>query len=84
MVENLLLATAGGALGLLLAQGGVRLLAHLIPGYGETVQLQLTPDWEILAFTFLIAVGTGLLFGLLPAWRAFCPWAAGQATSCRI
>jgi predicted permease len=70
VTESLLLAVAGGLLGLLLAQWGVRLLAHYIPGFGETVLLQLTPDLRILAFTFLISVGTGLLFALFPAWRA--------------
>ena len=70
VTESLLLAAAGGALGLLLAQCGVRMLATYIHESGETAQLQLTPDLRILAFTFLISVGTGLLFGLLPAWRS--------------
>jgi predicted permease len=70
MMESLLLAILGGALGLLFAQWGVRLLAHYIPGYGEAVLLQLAPDLKILAFTFLVSVGTALLFGLLPAWRS--------------
>ncbi len=69
VTESLLLAGAGGVLGLLSAQWGVQLLAHYIPEYGETIQLRLTPDLSILAFTFLISIGTGLLFGLLPAWR---------------
>ncbi|MEN6336879.1 MAG: ABC transporter permease, partial [Phycisphaerales bacterium] len=70
LTENLLLAGFGGALGLLLAQWGVRLLTRYIPGYGETFLLQLTPDLKILAFTFLVSVGTALLFGLLPAWHS--------------
>lgn len=70
VTENLLLAGAGGILGLVLAQWGVQLLAHYIPGYGETVLLSLAPDRKILAFTFLVSVGAGLLFGLFPAWRS--------------
>ncbi|MCL5278580.1 MAG: ABC transporter permease [Planctomycetes bacterium] len=69
VAESLLLAAVGGVLGLLLAQWGVRLLANYIPEYGASVLLQLTPDVRILAFTFLVSVGTGLLFGLLPAVR---------------
>jgi predicted permease len=69
MTESLLLAGFGGALGLFLAQWGVHLLVRYIPGYGETVLLQLTPDLKVLAFTFLVSVGAALLFGLLPAWR---------------
>lgn len=69
VAESLLLAAGGGTLGLLVAQGGVRLLANYIPDYGQSVQLALTPDLRILAFTFLTSVGTGLFFGLLPALR---------------
>ncbi len=69
-VESLLLALAGGGLGLLLAQLGVRLLANYLPDRGEIVHLALTPDVKILAFTFLISIGTGILFGLLPACRS--------------
>ena len=70
VTESLLLAATGGTLGLLLAQWGVRLLATYIRQSGETAQLQPTPDLRVLAFTFLISVGTGLLFGLFPAWRS--------------
>jgi predicted permease len=69
ITESLLLAAAGGALGLLVAQWGGRLLAGYLPGYGETVLLELTPDARILAFTFLVSALTGVLFGLVPAWR---------------
>jgi len=69
LTESLLLAAAGGALGLLLAQWGVRLLVHYIPEYGQSVFFELAPDAKILAFTFLVSAGTGLLFGLIPAWR---------------
>jgi len=68
VTESLLLAAVGGLLGLLLAQWSVRLMANYIPNYGENVLLELTPDLKILAFTFLISLGTGLFFGLLPAW----------------
>jgi predicted permease len=68
VTESLLLAAVGGLLGLLLAQWGVRLLANYIPGYGTTVHLTLTPDLRVLLFTFVVSAGTGVLFGLLPAW----------------
>ena len=68
VTESLLLASVGGVLGLLLAQWGARLLAHYIPGQGDTVQLQIMPDLKVLGFTFLISLGTGFLFGLFPAW----------------
>ena len=34
------------------------------------IALDLTPNLRILAFTAGVSVGTGLLFGLAPAWRA--------------
>jgi predicted permease len=70
MTESLLLAAVGGTLGLLLAQWGVRLPATYIRQSGEIARLQLTPDWRILAFAFLISLATALLFGLVPAWRS--------------
>jgi predicted permease len=70
VTESLLLATAGGSLGLLLAQWGVRLPAHYIAEPGEAIYLQVGPDLRILVFTFLISIGTGLLFGVFPALRS--------------
>jgi len=69
VTESLLLAAMGGILGLVLAQCGVPLLAHYIPGYGETVALKLSPDLRILAFTLVVSAFAGVLFGLIPAWR---------------
>ncbi|OHB65276.1 MAG: hypothetical protein A2Y77_00650, partial [Planctomycetes bacterium RBG_13_62_9] len=69
MIESLLLATTGGVLGLLLAQWLVPLLAGYLPGYGDSVMLTLTPDSRVLAFTFLVSAVTGVLFGIIPAWR---------------
>jgi putative ABC transport system permease protein len=68
LTESLLLAILGGALGALLAMWGVDLLVKLsedsIP---PTVQVKI--DATVLGFTLLIAVVTGILFGLAPAFR---------------
>ncbi len=69
IAESLLLAAAGGVLGLLVAQWGVLLVAGYLPGYGRTIVLELTPDLRVLAFTFLVSAATGVLSGLVPAWR---------------
>jgi predicted permease len=64
--ESVTLSCCGAALGLVLAVAGARELAHLnafnLPLL-ETVRI----DGSALAFTFLAAVATGVLFGLLPA-----------------
>ena len=68
ITESVVLAIAGGALGVLLAIAGVDLLVglsqNIIP---PTVTVQV--DATVLLFTFLISLLTGLLFGLAPAFR---------------
>ena len=67
-VENLLLALAGGALGVLLAVWGLHALAPLYPpGLPRTSEIHI--DNAVLAFTTLVSLGTALLVGLLPAMR---------------
>jgi putative ABC transport system permease protein len=72
LTESLLLALAGGALGVALAYGGIRLLlASLptdlpLPSYLKTVAL----DSRVLAFMLLLCVIAGLISGLLPALRS--------------
>jgi predicted permease len=72
LVESLLLSLAGGAGGLLLAVWGKGLLVGLLPASYDYLQLQgaVQIDGTVLLFTLGAAVLTGLLFGLLPAWRA--------------
>jgi putative ABC transport system permease protein len=69
LVESLLLALAGGALGLLLASWGVRLTAHMniakLPRLDEV-----SIDANVLLFTLLVTVLTGVLFGFAPALQA--------------
>src|SRR5437899_11389685 len=72
LTESLLLSMTGGTLGLLLAYGGVRLILALssnsIPRAGE-----IGLDAGVLAFTAVLSVLTGVLFGLAPAWQASRP-----------
>jgi len=70
LTESALLAVAGGALGLLFALWGRDLLLKLRFSGREMSSLQTGLDLRVLAFTFAISVLTGLLFGLIPAWRA--------------
>ena len=68
LTEAGVLAIAGGGLGLLAAWGGVRALVRLAPDSLprlDTVRL----DGTVLAFTLVVSLGTGVLFGLLPALR---------------
>ena len=69
LTESLVLALAGGALGLVLAVWGVRLLRSIVPDMFPMLQ-HMGVDLQVLAFTLGISIATGLLFGLMPAWKA--------------
>jgi putative ABC transport system permease protein len=69
LTEALLLAGAGGACGILLAFAQLALLKNLLPP--DTPRLpDLAIDLRVLTFAVCLSLGSGLLFGLLPAWRA--------------
>ena len=66
VTESLVLALLGGAAGLALAAAGVRLLLRIAPPSIPRLDA-IHIDPQVLAFTILVAVLTGLLFGFLPA-----------------
>jgi predicted permease len=70
LTESLLLSAAGGVLGILLAYLGTGTLARIIASGRERIELQARPDLVVLLFTAGVALLTGVLFGLAPAWRA--------------
>lgn len=69
LAEAILLAAGGGALGLLVAMGGLRLLRTLPEGQLPRVD-SLALDSGVLAFTTVVSIGVALIFGMLPAVRA--------------
>jgi putative ABC transport system permease protein len=70
LTESLLLSLLGTAGGLLFAVWGSHLLVHLLSKTGNELQLDVAPDLQVLAFAIGMAILTGVLFGLAPAWRA--------------
>ena len=69
LTESLVLAIGGGALGLLLAVVGVRGLLALNPeALPRTIEVGM--DLQVLLFSALLSLATGVLFGLLPALSA--------------
>jgi len=65
LTESILVAVCGGAAGLLLAYQGLNLLMRLapdIPRLNET-----TIDAHVLLFSMVLTIGTGLIFGIVPA-----------------
>ena len=76
LTESVLLSSIGGILGLLIGTWAVPLLLAVSPGNLPRINAEdhiasaiSMFDWRVLAFTFAIAVLTGVLFGLLPALR---------------
>jgi predicted permease len=72
LTESVLLASLGGALGVLFAFWGKRALVALADrdtGFLPT-GIELSLNWRVLVFTVAVSLLTGILFGLAPAWRA--------------
>ena len=70
LTESVLLAIAGGALGILPASWLVDLAGTIKPPVNIPVAIAIHLDYRVLIFTFLLSVATGVLFGLLPALQA--------------
>jgi predicted permease len=68
ITESLLLAFAGGGLGVLAAMAALPLMARLVP---TSLPIAGMPaiDLRVLAFAGLLALATGIAFGVGPAWR---------------
>jgi putative ABC transport system permease protein len=69
LTESLLLSLTGAALGILFAHWGARLLVGFLSLGQNKVFLDLSIDYRVLTFTGGVAILTGLLFGLAPAWK---------------
>ncbi len=83
LTESVILSLSGGALGLLIGLAGIRAILRSYPSNPLQAPLNMvhipqiseggsaiTLDWRVLAFTFLISLIAGVLFGLIPALQA--------------
>jgi predicted permease len=73
LVESVLLALLGGAAGLVVAFWGRDFIWAFRPPFLQQAMLDLSLDAPVLAFTGLVALATGVLFGLAPALQASRP-----------
>src|SRR6185295_11745480 len=65
LIESVLIALAGGALGLLISMAGMKVLLSFGPSSVPRLQT-IGLDLRVLVFTLGLSVATGLLFGLAP------------------
>ncbi len=70
LTESVLMAVLGGAAGILFAWWAGGVLLWMVSTGAETLPLRVAPDARVLAFTCLLSLATGILFGLAPAFRA--------------
>ena len=68
--ESVLLSGTGALLGFVLAVPGTAALAKVQPPLGIPIRFDFSPDVRVLSFTAALAVLTGILFGLVPAFTA--------------
>jgi predicted permease len=73
LIESLVLAAAGGLVGVLLSVIGAPLVLSFFVTAETPQPISTAPDVRILAFTFAAAALTGILFGLAPALRSTKP-----------
>ena len=68
--ESFPLLLLGAVLGLMLAEALGKFLIALLSTQGDSLFVDLHPDWRVLGFTAALATMTALFFGLIPAFRA--------------
>jgi ABC-type antimicrobial peptide transport system permease subunit len=77
LTESLLLSAAGSLPAVFLAYFGAEALLRILesgrqmPGFPLHLDIPLQPDGHVLLFSAGVALLTGVLFGLAPAWNAF-------------
>ncbi len=70
LTESILLGLLGGAAGVLLSTWGVMVLLKMVEGGTGSNPLNPAPDPRVLGFTFTVSLFAGVLFGIVPAYRA--------------
>ena len=73
LVEGLLLALAGGAVGFLISPWAMRLLIGIMPDIDPPLQFTTDPNLRLVLFTMGVSVLTAVIFGLAPALQAARP-----------
>ncbi len=70
LTESLVLALGGGLIGVALSLWATQALSGFRTPAPVPLDIAVNVDWRVLLYTFGLSVGSGLLFGLAPAWAA--------------
>ena len=70
LTESLVLAIAGGLAGLYVAYAGANAILLLAFRGAQHVPIDARPSLPVLGFALLVSLGTGIVFGIAPAWMA--------------
>jgi putative ABC transport system permease protein len=73
LTESVLLSIIGGALGVLFAFVATKAIVALMPEFYVPNEARVTINGQVLLFSLVVAVGTGILFGLAPALQSSRP-----------
>ena len=73
LTESVVLSIMGGALGLLIAFWMNNTLMAFKPPIDFPLSVEVSADWRVLAFAFVVSLITGVIFGLAPALQATRP-----------
>ena len=73
LTESLVLASAGGLLGIAVAQLAAHLLLRMVSAGGDVLPLSLSLNSRLLLFSLALTFATTLLFGIVPSLRASRP-----------
>jgi putative ABC transport system permease protein len=69
LVESVILSVTGGVIGWLIAIWGVRAFDRVVVPLGKPAYIDFSMDYHVFAYLIAVSLGTGVLFGLVPALR---------------
>jgi predicted permease len=86
LTESVLLSVAGAVLGVAVAYRAVGILSSMLPLYSFPHEAAIRVNAPVLAFSAVVAILTGILFGISPAWQLSHPPISEliQANSTRV
>lgn len=73
LTESVMISLFGGVIGLVLGFWIVDLILSVKPNIDIPINFELQTDWRVILFTFIVSLFAGILFGLVPAFRATKP-----------